>query len=55
MDASVPSSRRIASAWLTHSTSGEPFSNSIPNSSCSPVSGWNWPTIVAFGISTAVM
>ena len=32
-----------------------PLLESIPNSSWSPEVGWNWPTIVAFGISTAVM
>ena len=37
----VPSSRRAASAVFTHGTSSLPFSNSRPNSSCSPVSGWN--------------
>ena len=47
--------RASASASLTQVTSALPFSKSIPNCSCSPVSGWNWPTIVLFGISTAVM
>ena len=51
----MPSSLSAASAWLTQSTSGEPFSKSIPNCSSWPGTAWSCPTIVPFGISTAVM